>query len=153
MNAEHPVPSFSMAEAKTQPTQVPVAQYIAAIADPQLRADAETLLKLMRAATRQAPVMWGAGIVGFGKYSYTYASGHSGESCATGFAARKADLSVYLVASAPYQQELLSRLGKHKMGKACLTIKRLADVDLKVLEQLVAESYAEVHRRHPGSGA
>lgn len=138
-----------MAEAKTKPTQASVEQYIAAIAVPERRADAESLLKLMRRATKQAPVMWGPSIVGFGKYKYSYPSGRSGESCATGFAVRKGDISVYLVAEGPSQQELLSRLGKHKMGKACLSIKRLAEVDLKVLEQLVAESYTEVHRRHP----
>ncbi len=138
-----------MAEAKTKPTPASVEQYIAAIADSGRRAEAESLLKLMRRATRQVPVMWGPGIVGFGRYKYSYASGRSGESCATGFAARKGDISVYLVAEGPSQQELLARLGKHKMGKACLSIKRLAEVDLEVLEQLVAESYAEVHRRHP----
>jgi hypothetical protein len=142
-----------MAEAKTKPTQASVGRYIDAIADPERRGDAESLLKLMRRATKQAPVMWGSSIVGFGKYTYSYATGRSGESCATGFAARKGDISVYLVASGPSQQELLSRLGKHKMGKSCLSIKRLADVDLKVLEQLVAESYAEVHRLHPSSDA
>ncbi len=142
-----------MAEAKTKPTRASVEQYIDAIADPERRADADSLVKLMRRATKQAPVMWGSSIVGFGKYKYSYATGRSGESCATGFAARKGDISVYLVASGPSQQELLSRLGKHKMGKACLSIKRLADVDLKVLEQLVAESYVEVHRLHPHSDA
>ena len=142
-----------MAEAKTKPAQASVEQYIAAITDPGQRADAELLLKLMRRGTKQAPVMWGSSIVGFGKYTYTYASGRSGESCATGFSARKGELSVYLVASGPSQQELLSRLGTHKMGKACLSIKRLAGVDLKVLEQLVAESYAAVYLRHPNSDA
>ncbi len=142
-----------MAEAKTKPTQASVEQYIAAIADPGQHADTESLLKPMLRATKQAPVMWGSSIIEFGKYTYTYASGRSGEACATGFAARKGKLSVYLVASGPSQQELLARLGKHKMGKACLSIKRLAEVDLEVLEQLVAESYSEVHRRHPGSDA
>jgi Domain of unknown function (DU1801) len=142
-----------MAEAKTKPTQASVEQYIGSITAPEQRADAESLLKLMRRATKQAPVMWGSSIVGFGKYAYSYPSGRSGEFCATGFAARKGEISVYLVASGPSQQKLLARLGKHKMGKACLSIKRLAELDLKVLEQLVAESYAEVHRRHPISDA
>jgi len=91
-------------------------------------------------------VMWGASIVGFGSHRYTYASGHAGESCATGFASRKSDISIYLMADTPSQQELLSRLGKHKMGKACLSIKRLADVDLQVLEQLISISYTEVRK-------
>jgi len=142
-----------MSEAKTMPTQASVEQYIAALADSERRAEAESLLELMRRATKQVPAMWGPSIVGFGKYKYTYPSGHSGESCATGFSARKGDFSVYLVAEGPSQQELLSRLGNHKMGKACLSIKRLAEVDLKVLEKLVSESYAEVQRRYPNSDA
>lgn len=138
-----------MAEAKTRATQASVADHLAAIDDPARRDDCERLLALMRKVTRQEPVMWGTAIVGFGRYRYTYDSGHSGESCATGFASRKSDISVYLVAGGARQAELLARLGRHRMGKACLTIRRLADVDLKVLEQLVADSYAEVKRRHP----
>lgn len=142
-----------MAEAKTKPTQLSAEEYIAQITDPARRADCQELSKLMSRTTRQPPVMWGTSIVGFGSYKYTYASGHSGESCATGFAARKSDISIYLMADTPAQQELLSRLGKHKMGKACLSIKRLADVDLKVLEQLISESFAEISRRHGSHGA
>lgn len=103
----------------------------------------------MRKVTKQPPVLWGPSIVGFGRYAYTYASGHSGESCLVGFASRKGDISIYLSVASPTQQALLSRLGKHKMGKSCLSIKRLADVDAKVLEQLVAGSVAEITRRHP----
>jgi Domain of unknown function (DU1801) len=142
-----------VAEAKTKPNQGSVEQYIQAIDNPERRADAEPLVKLMRRVTKDVPVMWGSSIVGFGRYRYAYPSGHSRESCATGFAARKGDISVYLFASGPSQAELLSRLGKHKMGKACLSIKRLVEVDLKVLEQLVSESFAEVHRRHPKGDA
>jgi hypothetical protein len=140
-----------MAEAKTRPTQVSAEEHVARVADPAQQADCRELLKLMQRATKHPPVMWGESIVGFGSYRYTYASGHSGESCATGFAARKNDISIYLLADTPSQQQLLSRLGKHKMGKACLSIKRLADVDLKVLEQLVSESFNEINRRHEGS--
>ncbi len=138
-----------MPEAKTKPTPVSVTEHLAKIEDPARRADCELLVQLMRKVTKQEPALWGPSIVGFGSYKYTYESGHSGESCATGFAARKGDISVYLVAAAPNQAEFLSRLGKHKMGKSCLCIKRLADVDLKVLEQLVAGSVAEVKRRYP----
>ena len=135
--------------ALTKPTPVSVTEHLAKIEDPARRADCELLVQLMRKVTKQEPALWGPSIVGFGSYKYTYESGHSGESCATGFAARKGDISVYLVAAAPNQAEFLSRLGKHKMGKSCLYIKRLADVDLKVLEQLVAGSVAEVKRRYP----
>jgi hypothetical protein len=102
---------------------------------------------------KQAPKMWGPSIVGYGSYSYRYDSGRTGESCLTGFAVRGRELVVYLVADSPGQQALLERLGPYKMGKACLYIKRLADLDLAVLEALVSESVAEVKRRHPPGGA
>lgn len=137
-----------MAEAKTKPTAASVAAYLATIEDPKRRADCEAIGQIMRQVTGQQPRMWGAGIVGFGHYRYTYASGHSGESCQTGFAARKGDISVYLVAEGPDQQALLARLGKHKMGKACLYLRRLDDIDLPVLEALIAGSVAAVRQRY-----
>ena len=85
---------------------------------------------------------------GFGTYHYKYESGREGDAGLTGFASRKGDISVYLVASSAQQPELLQKLGKHKMGKSCLTIRKLADVDMKVLRELVVESVAEVKRRH-----
>jgi hypothetical protein len=138
-----------MAEAKTKTTRVSVPKYLAGITDDARRADCEALAALMKSVTRQEPGRWGASIVGYGKYSYVYDSGRSGEFCATGFSCRKSDISVYLVASGPNQDELLARLGKHKMGKSCLTIKRLSDVDSKVLKQLIADSYKEIKRRYP----
>ena len=138
-----------MSEPKTKPTKVSVAEYLGAIDDATRRADCEGLVKLMRKITGQEPVIWGSSIVGFGSYRYTYESGHSGVSCVTGFAARKGDISIYLVAESPDQQDLLLRLGKHRMGKACLYIKRLSDIDLPTLEQLVAASVVEVKRRYP----
>lgn len=138
-----------MSDAKTRPTSASVAEHLAKIGDPGRRADCEALVAMMSRVTGEPPVLWGPSIVGFGRYRYRYASGHSGESCVTGFAARKGDISVYLVAASPSQEELLAGLGRHKMGKACLYIRRLADVDPRVLEQLVAESVAEVRRRYP----
>jgi hypothetical protein len=140
-----------MADAKTKPTAASVQQYLAAIADPERRADCQAIAKMMRKVTQQEAKMWGSSIVGFGQYRYVYDSGHSGESSLTGFSARKTDISVYLVAAGAEQAALLARLGKHKMGKACLTIRRLADVDAQVLEQLVAESVAEVKKRYPAA--
>ena len=140
-----------MAEAKTRPTRVPIAAYLARIEDPARRADCEALARLMRKVTGAEPVMWGPGIVGFGAYRYRYESGRTGEWCETGFAARNGEISVYLVAEGARQEALLARLGRHRMGKACLSIKRLADVDAAVLEQLVAGSVAEVRRRYPAS--
>ena len=96
--------------------------------------------------------MWGSSIVGFDSYHYKYKSGREGDSAVTGFSSRKGDLSVYLVASSPGQEQLLARLGQHKMGKSCLYIRKLADVNIGVLEQLIAGSVAEVKRRHGRSG-
>jgi Domain of unknown function (DU1801) len=138
-----------MAEAKTKPTQASVQQYLDAISDPQRRADCQAIAKLMHKVTKQEPTMWGTSIVGFGRYTYVYPSGRSGESCQVGFAARKGDISVYLVAAGADQDALLAQLGKHKMGKACLYIGKLADVNLPVLEKLIASSVAEIKRRYP----
>ena len=138
-----------MAENKTKATDASVHAHLTAITDEIQRADCEALSKLMRKVTGYEPKMWGSAIVGFGAYHYRYESGREGDSCLTGFAARKGGLAVYLVAEAPDQAALLNKLGKHKMGKACLTIRRLSDVDTQVLEKLVAGSVAEIKRRYP----
>jgi len=137
-----------MAENKTKATEASVDGYIAAIDEESRRKDCETLAKLMAKATKQKPIMWGTSIVGFGSYHYKYESGREGDSCLTGFSSRKGDISVYLIGSFPGRDELLSKLGRHKMAKACLYIRRLSDVDLEVLEQLVAGSVAEMKRRY-----
>jgi hypothetical protein len=129
-----------VAEPKTKPTDASVDEYLASRGSPEQLADCQVLMKMFRRLTKQKPVMWGPSIVGYGAYRYTYASGHSGEMCRTGFAIRGKDLVVYLVADGVDQATLLTRLGKHKMGKSCLHFKRLADVDLNVLEQLIAGS-------------
>jgi hypothetical protein len=135
-----------MAENKTRPTGASVESYLSAIEDDTRRKDCEALTRLMSVATQQPPVMWGTSIVGFGSYHYRYASGREGDMCLTGFSSRKGDISVYLVAGFLGQEELLSQLGKHKRGKGCLYIRRLSDVDLGVLEQLIAASIAERQR-------
>lgn len=141
-----------MTEAKTKPTSASVEEYLASKASPEQQADCQALMALLQKITKQYPKMWGPSIVGYGSYSYTYASGRTGESCLTGFAVRGKELVVYLVAETRDQQALLAKLGKHKMGKSCLYIKRLADLDAKVLEALIAGSVAEVKRRYPGTG-
>lgn len=141
-----------MPELKTKPTQASVAEYLAAIDDPVRRADCDAIHALMRRLTKQEPRMWGANIVGFGTYRYQYASGHGGDWCQVGFSSRKGDISVYLISPGHRQDELLAKLGKHKMGKSCLGLRRLGDVDLKILERLIADSFAENQRRH-GSAA
>ena len=99
--------------------------------------------------------MWGPSIVGFDSYHYKYASGHEGDACVVGFSSGRAHISVYLTSGyeAAETKALLSQLGRHKIGKACLYIKRLSDVHLQVLEQLIAGSVAETRRRYPPAGA
>jgi len=94
----------------------------------------------------------GPSIVGYGSFTYRYASGHSGETFLAAFAVRGKELVVYLIPDNPAQVELLAKLGKHKMGKSCLYFKRLADLDVEVLEALIAESAAEAKRRYPDTG-
>lgn len=141
-----------MAESKTKPTSASVADYLEGIDDTARRQDCETLIAIMHRVTGEKPVMWGTSIVGFGRYRYRYQSGGEGESCVTGFSSRKGDISVYLVAEGEGQAERLTRLGKHRMAKACLRIRRLSEVDPGVLEELVAASVAEVRRRYPAAG-
>lgn len=141
-----------MAAAKTMPTGASVDDYLASRASPEQLADCKAVMELLEKVTKQGPRMWGPSIVGYGSYSYRYESGRTGESCLTGFAVRGKELVVYLVAESPDQQALLGKLGKHKMGKACLYFKRLSDLDTKVLEELVTQSVAEAKRRHTGAG-
>ena len=141
-----------MAETKTKPTGVSVDAYLASKASPEQLADCKSLMALCERVTKQPPKMWGPSIVGFGSYTYRYESGHSGQTCLTGFAVRGKDLVVYVMAENPVQIDLLAKLGKHKMGKSCLYFKRLADLDVEVLEALIAESVAEVQRRYPQRG-
>jgi hypothetical protein len=132
---------------KTTLTEASVEEYIANIADEGRRADCAALAKLMSAVTRKPPKMWGTAIVGFGQYHYKYDSGREGDMCLAGFSSRKADLTVYVFTEG--QDALLAKLGKHKRSKACLYLKRLADVDEAVLKKLIAASVAEVKRRYP----
>jgi Domain of unknown function (DU1801) len=136
-----------VSENKTKASDASVDAYLEAIEDPARRTDCQALVRLMQTITRERPRMWGSSIVGFGSYHYRYESGREGDSCATGFSSRKTDISVYLTADFPGQEALLARLGKHKMGKACLSIRRLSDVDIGVLEQLVARSVEAARER------
>ena len=133
---------------KTKATEASVESYLSAIEDEARRKDCEALARLMTRATKEQPTMWGTSIVGFGNYHYKYESGREGDSCLAGFSSRKGDISVYLMGIFPERDELLSRLGKHKTGKACLYIRKLSDVGLTVLEQLVVLSVAEMKRRY-----
>jgi hypothetical protein len=135
---------------KTHPTAASIDDYIASRATDAQRADCAVLMALLHKVTGEEPKMWGPSIVGYGAYQYTYDSGHAGEACLTGFAIRGREFVVYLMASAPEQAGLLAALGKHRMGKACLYFKRVSDLDLAVLETLVATSVAELRTRSVG---
>jgi hypothetical protein len=136
-----------VAEPKTKQTDSSVQAYLAAIEDEQRRRDCMAITDVMRRITKQEPRMWGASIVGFGSYHYKYESGHQGDSCLVGFASRKSDITLYISSGFASRERLLAQLGKHKTGKACLYIKRLSDIKLSVLEELVSESVAHTRKR------
>lgn len=141
-----------MSVLKTKPTEVSVDSHIAGIANEEQRNDARRLVALMRKVTKREPRMWGPSIVGFGSYHYKYASGHEGDSALAAFAARGRELVVYIAESFEGRDVLLASMGKHKIGKVCVYIRRLADVDLKVLEKLVALSVADTKSRYDTDG-
>ncbi len=122
---------------KTVPTQASVQDFIAQQDDPTRSADCATLVKMMEKATNEKACMWGTSMVGFATYRYAYASGTTGDWPVIAFSPRKNDLTVYLMPGFEHQTELLARLGKHKTGKVCLYLKRLADVDLGVLQEMI----------------
>ncbi|MAK64306.1 MAG: hypothetical protein CMF75_06115 [Maricaulis sp.] len=134
---------------KTQPTAVSAADYVAAIEHPVRRADAAVLLDMMSRITGWEARMWGPSIVGFGTYHYTYESGREGDFMRTGFSARKANLVVYIMPGYTDFSAILARLGKHKLGKSCLYINKLADVDLDVLEELIRAGLADMAEKYP----
>jgi hypothetical protein len=137
---------------KTKPTDASVDAYLASRASPEQLTDCKAIMAMCKRVTKQEPKMWGPSIVGYGSYTYRYKSGHSGDACLTGFAVRGKELVVYLVAENPEQVELLTKLGRHKMGKGCLYFKRLADLDVQVLEELITGSVEVVKRRYPSTG-
>lgn len=138
-----------MPKTKTKPTGASVDVYLASRASPEQLADCRVIMAICRRVTKQQPKMWGPSMVGYGSHTYRYESGHSGNAFLTGFAVRGRELVVYLMADTPEQVDRLARLGKHRMGKSCLYFKRLADLEVKVLEALIAGSVAEVGRRYP----
>jgi hypothetical protein len=133
-----------MAEQKTQPTAASVEKFLASIKDETRREDCRWLVAMMKRITRAEPRMWGKSMVGFGEYSYTYASGHSGHWFLTGFAPRKTDITLYVMAGLDRYQPLLTKLGKHSHRKSCLYVKRLADVDRAVLARLITAALKDL---------
>lgn len=143
---------MAKAELKTKATEVSVADYIAALPEEARRADAATLDALYRKVTGFEAKMWGPSIIGYGSYDYKYESGHQGTFCRAGFSPRKGAHVLYvlggLAESGPVAA-LLGKLGKHTTGKGCLYIKKLADVDLAVIEALIALSWERMNAKHP----
>jgi Domain of unknown function (DU1801) len=128
-----------MAENKTKATNVSVTAFIEALSDEDKRADARTLVKLLQNAAGEKPKMWGPSIIGFGSYHYTYDTGREGDMPVVAFSPRKAATVLYGLSEA---EALLPKLGKHTRGKGCVYIKKLADVDQKVLKAMVVKSVA-----------
>ena len=137
-----------MATPKTKPTEVSVESFLNAVEDESKRNDSFAILNIMKEITGEEPVMWGPSIVGFGNYHYKYASGTEGDWMLTGFSPRKQALTVYIMAGFSKYDELMSKLGKYKIGKSCLYIKRLSDVDEAVLRELVKSSIEAVKKRY-----
>jgi hypothetical protein len=133
-----------VAELKTRPTDDDVVAYLESIEDEQRREDCFSLLELMRRVTGAGPVLWAGGIVGFGDYHFRYSSGREGDWFEAGFASRKASIAVYVMPGLEAHGEILERLGKHKTGVGCVYIKRLADVDTDVLEELLSSAVHEL---------
>lgn len=131
-----------MSEQKTLPTPVDPRAWVEAVEHPVRRADGLELLELLREVTGQEPVMWGPSIVGFDEYEYHYPTGRSGTAALMGFSPRKASLSLYGFTGQPETEELLAKLGKHKIGKACLYINKLDDIDRAVLRELAETGFA-----------
>ena len=127
-----------MAELKTQVTKASVNKFLEGIKDEKKRQDCYEILKIMKKATKAEPKMWGTSIVGFGDHHYMYASGREGDWFITGFSPRAQNLTLYMMGG--FDSEVLQRLGKYKTGKGCLYINKLADVDLKVLNELITKS-------------
>jgi hypothetical protein len=144
-----------MAEIKTRPTGASVERFIEAVKNPTRRADARAVCAMMARVTGHEPKMWGPSIIGFGSYHYRYDSGHEGTMCRLGFSPRKGQLVLYLLTGymeaggSEGEDALLARLGKHKTGKSCLYINKLADVDMGVLEALCARTWDWMNRRYP----
>jgi len=140
-----------MAELKTKVNDASVDAFLKKNASGEKLKDSYALIEIMKKATKQEPKMWGPSIIGFGSYHYKYESGRKGDMCAVGFSPRKAAFSIYIITGFNRSKDLLEKLGKFKMAKACLYVKRLSDIDEKVLSELIKSSvkYIKSYREYP----
>ncbi|WP_299124983.1 DUF1801 domain-containing protein [uncultured Winogradskyella sp.] len=138
-----------MAKNKTTETEVDVFNFIESYADnDQKKADSHKLIELMSEWSGFEPKMWGPTIIGFGSYHYKYASGHEGDAPLLGFSPRKAQFSLYVYSQTEKSKKLLEDFGKFKMGKACIYVKKLSDIDIKILEKLCSETITYLNEHH-----
>jgi hypothetical protein len=142
-----------MAELKTKPQDTSVDAFLQSVSDERKRQDSYALLQLLQEITDESPRMWGDSIVGFGDYRYVYASGREGDWFVTGFSPRKQNLTLYVMGGFEPHAELLARLGKHKLGKGCLYINKLQDVDQTVLRDLMTTTVAEARKNAAATSA
>ncbi|MCK0169502.1 DUF1801 domain-containing protein [Aliiroseovarius sp. S1123] len=138
-----------MTQNKTTPTDQTVQKFIATVDPISKREDAQVLDRVFREVTGFQPVMWGPSIIGYGQYHYVYDSGREGDFLATGFSPRKARHSIYIMPGYTDFGDILARLGKHKMGKSCLYVNKLADIDLDVLAELIRAGLADLNQKWP----
>lgn len=143
---------MSTAQNKTQPTKLSAVAYVKSIEDTTTRKDAQELVKLFKEATGWKPVMWG-NMIGFGSYHYKYDSGREGDMFATGFAMRKSGPTVYIMPGYEDYSVLLEKLGPHKLGKSCLYLKTIADIDQAVLKKLIKAGLRDLKKMYPVKGS
>jgi len=137
-----------MAELKTRVNKASVEKFLNKVTDVKKREDSFALLDLMKKMTKEPPKMWGPSIVGFGQYHYKYESGREGDMCITGFSPRKQNLTIYIMPGFTKYQQLMEKLGKFKTSKSCLYIKKLEDVNLKILEKIISESFKYMVKKY-----
>ena len=135
-----------MPELKTKLNNASVEKFLNGVKDKQARVDCYQILEIMQRATKAEPKMWGTSIIGFGSYHYKYESGREGDWFIAGFSPRKQNLTLYSMGGFSWQEELLKKLGKHSLGKGCLYIKKLGDVDIKVLKELITKSVRQIKK-------
>jgi hypothetical protein len=137
-----------MTALKTKQNDLSVEAFLKGIEDETMREDCLTVLNLMKQESGEKPRMWGTSIVGFGRYHYRYESGHEGDCCLIGFSPRKQALTLYIMPGLERYGDLLDKLGKHKTGKSCLYIKKIADIDLPTLKKLIQQSLMDMSKSH-----
>ena len=137
-----------MAQNKTAYSEAPVEDFIKTVDDPQKQRDSAALIQLMEAATGESAKMFGPSIIGFGQYHYKYASGHEGDAPLLGFSPRKSAISLYVYSGGNEHRHLVDQLGKFKIGKACIYIKRLSDINIDILNQLMYETIQFIENRY-----